>query len=146
MSVSYTNQHLPGHQVRQQPSQHHQYQQRQRSVQASQPGQPSQEFPYIGAVNLSGYSKFAPTHGVEHFIENNNARPVRSRASPLFVTKKKGAEQELKTMLATSNISRSKGLSWVAPCISSRIRMEAGGPVSTSAVLTSKSQLTHKCP
>ena len=40
-----------------------------------------QDFPNIGAVNSSGYSKFAPTHGVEHHIKTNNARPV-SRPQP----------------------------------------------------------------
>ena len=47
------------------------------------------EFP-----NISGYSKFAPTHGVEHHITTDHTRPVRSRARPLFGAKKKAAQKE----------------------------------------------------
>ena len=46
-----------------------------------------QEFPDIGAVNPYGYSKFAPTHGVEHFIETKmpgqcTAAPGQCAAAP----------------------------------------------------------------
>ena len=54
-----------------------------------------EEFPNIGSVDSSGYSKFAPTHGVKHFIETNDARPM-------FGAKKKAVEQEFKAMLAAS--------------------------------------------
>ena len=71
------------------------------------------EFPDIGAVNFSGYSKFAPNHGVEHF-ETNDARPRCSHTRPLFGAKKKAAQQEFKPMLAAGIVSRSEGLPWAA--------------------------------
>ena len=72
------------------------------------------EFPNIGAVNSSSYSKFAPTLGVEHHIVTDNTRPVRSCARPLFSTKKK-AQNKLKAMMAAGIISRSEGSPWAAP-------------------------------
>ena len=72
------------------------------------------EFPNIGAVNSSGYSKFAPTQGVKHHIDTNNTRLVRSLTRPLFGTKKK-AQNEFKAMLAAGIVSRSEGSPWAAP-------------------------------
>ena len=36
-----------------------------------------QEFPNISAVNSSSYSKFVPTHWLEHHIVTDNTRLVR---------------------------------------------------------------------
>lgn len=72
------------------------------------------KYPSITRVSESGYSTLRAAHGVQHYIETDQARPIRCKARPLYGEKYTAAQAEFK-QLEEAGIIRRASSPWASP-------------------------------